>query len=101
MNVNETLKERGKRYGSFKSFSMTSQDFKKLLNFYLERQNCTLSDPHKEALDMILHKIGRIINGDPNYKDNWHDIAGYARLAEDECIEEVSEQGTQADPLGR
>ena len=33
---------------------------------------------------MILHKIGRILNGDPNYADSWHDIAGYAKLVEDE-----------------
>jgi hypothetical protein len=31
-------------------------------------------------LDMICHKIGRIINGDPDYADSWHDIAGYAQL---------------------
>lgn len=29
---------------------------------------------------MIVHKIGRILNGDPNYADSWHDIAGYATL---------------------
>lgn len=30
--------------------------------------------------EMIAHKIARILNGDPNYADNWHDIAGYATL---------------------
>jgi hypothetical protein len=29
---------------------------------------------------MIVHKIGRILNGDPNYDDSWADIAGYAQL---------------------
>ena len=29
---------------------------------------------------MILHKIGRILAGDPNHKDHWVDIAGYANL---------------------
>ena len=32
---------------------------------------------------MILHKLARILNGDPNYVDSWHDIAGYAILVED------------------
>lgn len=32
---------------------------------------------------MIAHKLGRIINGDPNYSDSWHDIAGYAKLVAD------------------
>lgn len=36
----------------------------------------------REALDMIFHKIGRIVCGDPNYADSWHDIAGYAKLVE-------------------
>jgi hypothetical protein len=38
----------------------------------------------KEALDMVAHKIGRILNGDPTYTDSWHDIAGYSKLVEDE-----------------
>jgi hypothetical protein len=29
---------------------------------------------------MIAHKLGRIVNGDPNYVDSWVDIAGYATL---------------------
>jgi hypothetical protein len=32
---------------------------------------------------MIAHKIGRILNGDPNYADSWIDIAGYAQLVAD------------------
>jgi hypothetical protein len=43
----------------------------------------TLADDQQEALDMICHKIGRIINGDPDYADSWHDIAGYAQLVAD------------------
>lgn len=29
---------------------------------------------------MICHKMARIINGDPNYRDSWDDVAGYATL---------------------
>src|SRR5690606_10084595 len=28
-------------------------------------------------------KIARILIGDPNYADNWHDIQGYAKLVEE------------------
>ena len=38
---------------------------------------------------MIQHKIGRILNGDPNYDDNWKDIAGYSKLIADELNGEV------------
>jgi hypothetical protein len=34
----------------------------------------------RESLDMIAHKIARILNGNPNVHDHWHDIAGYATL---------------------
>ena len=34
-----------------------------------------LNDAQTEALDMIFHKIGRILAGDPNFRDHWQDIA--------------------------
>ena len=37
----------------------------------------------KESLDLIATKIGRVLHGDFNAKDTWHDIAGYATLAEE------------------
>jgi hypothetical protein len=33
-----------------------------------------------ETLDMIAHKIGRIIAGNAAEPDHWRDIAGYAQL---------------------
>lgn len=47
-----------------------------------------LSSDKQEALEMIAHKIGRILNGDPNYKDSWTDIAGYAQLVADTLKDE-------------
>jgi len=38
---------------------------------------------HKQALTVIADKIARMLSGDPNYADNWHDIQGYAKLVED------------------
>ena len=41
----------------------------------------TPMDPdQREAMEMICQKMARIMNGDPNYSDSWHDIAGYATL---------------------
>ena len=49
-------------------------------------------DPVKRhALYMIAFKIARIVSGNPDHKDHWHDIAGYATLAEDRC--ETDTQG--------
>ena len=36
----------------------------------------------REALDMIAHKIGRILSGaDPHDRQHWEDLAGYAHAA--------------------
>lgn len=87
-NIDKTLEERGNRYGEFKRHALITQSFKFVTEDFLKSENKVLSHAHKEALEMIFHKIGRILNGDPNYKDSWHDIAGYAKLAEDSCIED-------------
>ena len=39
-----------------------------------------LNSAQQESLEMILHKIGRILEGNPNVEDHWDDIAGYAKL---------------------
>ena len=44
-----------------------------------------LTDPQKEALEMIAHKIGRILAGRPAFRDQWDDIAGYAKLVAYRC----------------
>lgn len=69
---------RRQRYGSFEGHAEVTQDLKRTVNGHLARRAKELSDVQREALEMICHKIGRIINGDPNYDDSWVDIAGYA-----------------------
>ena len=44
-----------------------------------------LEQTQRESLDMIAHKIGRILAGDPDFRDHWDDIAGYAKLVADKC----------------
>lgn len=83
-SVDATLAERGKRYGEFKEHAKITQSLK--YTMYQQPGWEKLSDDKKEALEMIAHKIGRILNGDPEYKDSWHDIGGYAKLAEDRCV---------------
>jgi hypothetical protein len=80
--VNDTLAERGSRYGSFVGHANITQDLKRVVRIYLDARKKELAPDQQEALDMIMHKIGRIINGDPNYADSWHDIAGYATLVD-------------------
>lgn len=72
------ITERGSRYGKFKDGAEIMQSLKDTVRDVDGWNNLTASQ--KEALDMIQHKIGRILNGDPTYDDSWKDIAGYATL---------------------
>lgn len=75
----EILKERGANYGAFKDQARISQNIKFAMS---DGKWDDLSSDKKEALEMIANKLGRIINGDSNYKDSWTDIIGYASLIE-------------------
>lgn len=77
-NINEILEGREARYGSFQSHSEISQDIKMTMGNMANWK--MLEDCQRESLEMIAHKIARILNGDFNYVDNWIDIAGYAML---------------------
>ena len=79
-DIEDTLHERGSRYGKFTGHAEITQDLKRLIAGHLDTRKKTLDDDQQEALDMICHKIGRIVNGNPNYDDSWRDIAGYAEL---------------------
>ena len=78
-----TLTERGSRYGSFVGHAAVTMSLKTLIAEAMKSRTKVLMPDQQEALDMICHKIGRIVNGDPNYADSWVDIAGYAKLVSD------------------
>jgi hypothetical protein len=84
-NLTDILTDRQKTHGDFEDHARITQRFKNV--FYAElqerdvREQAPLVHRQIEAIDMILHKIGRIIAGDPNYEDHWTDIAGYAQIA--------------------
>lgn len=80
-NIEQTLAERGSRYGSFEGHALITQGLKKIMQGTANWAK--LADDQREALEMIAHKIGRILNGDPNYHDSWHDIVGYTKLVAD------------------
>lgn len=82
MTVAETLQARGDRYGGFANLAAFSQHLKRELA--KAAGYSALSDCQKESIEMIALKLARILNGNPDHIDNWHDIAGYAQLVEAE-----------------
>lgn len=81
------ITERGSRYGKFKDGAEIMQELKDVMREVDGWRN--LMPSQREALDMIQHKIGRILNGDPTYDDSWKDIAGYATLIVNELNGEI------------
>ena len=78
--IDETLKKRGARYGEFGEHAKITQRLKDVMH---ESPNWEALEPaQKKALEMIVHKIGSILNGTPDYIDSWRDLVGYARLVE-------------------
>lgn len=79
-DIDTTLRERDDAYGEFSLQAEISQDLKEVMRHTPLYDD--LSPAMVEALEMILHKIARILNGDPTHTDSWHDVQGYARLVE-------------------
>ena len=97
-NIDETLKERGSRYGEFPEHAEITQGIKSAM---IDSNNWDgLDNDMKECLEMVAHKIGRILNGDPTYIDSWTDIIGYTRLVEKRLIDEQQTAKIFAFPIG-
>lgn len=83
-DVSATLAERGGRYGTFIDHAHIAQGLQEVLH---SAPNWSKLDPDmRQALCVICDKMARILNGDPYYGDNWHDIQGYARLVENRIL---------------
>lgn len=80
-NVNEILQERAQTHGDYTDHAETTQKLKDIIRSGRTYGQCSAHE--RETLDMIAHKIGRIVSGDPHFHDHWIDISGYAKLSAD------------------
>lgn len=80
MNIDDTLAERGKRYGMFVEHAAIAQNIQDVMRVVPGWGR--LASDQKQALTVIADKIARMLNGDPDWIDNWHDVIGYAKLVE-------------------
>lgn len=77
-DLSQILEERHEQYGPFDGQARIAQDLKTVMRNTPGWADLTCSQA--EALEMVAHKIARVLNGDPNYADSWVDIAGYVQL---------------------
>ena len=81
------LTERGATHGNWYDNARISQQTKLLWQRQDGWSNLTVTQ--REALDMIAHKVGRILAGNPHFADHWADLSGYATLVVrelEECL---------------
>lgn len=76
----EILAERQKTHGEFRDHAAIAQGLKAVMCNRFAPQWTKLTNSQREALEMIQHKVARILNGNNNHRDHWDDIAGYATL---------------------
>jgi hypothetical protein len=80
-DIRTILAERGKTHGDYAEHAEITQKIKMIMHsrpIWL-----ALAHHERETLDMIAHKIGRVLAGNPHFEDHWRDIAGYATLSAD------------------
>jgi len=77
-SVEQTLNKRQQQYGNFEDVAETTEDLFQVLKGGASFVN--LSKSQRMALYMICSKMARLVNGDVNHKDSWHDISGYSQL---------------------
>lgn len=93
--LTDTLAERGARYGDFTDHATVAQQLQDVM--HNTANWARLSADKKQALQVIADKQARILTGDPEYRDSWHDIQGYAKLVEDRCA--PADRATQPLPF--
>ena len=83
MTVEATLAERGKSYGEFRDGAKIAMDMFAIVT--AAPSYAAMTADKQYAAFMVCAKLARLLNGDPEHRDSWLDIAGYAQLAHDRC----------------
>jgi len=97
--VTEILEERQSTHGTFEESATTVQRIKVIMRSTPNWDK--LSNAQREALEMIQHKIGRILHGDPYLLDSVRDIIGYAQLVYDELESKEGSTDVKTERIAR
>lgn len=83
--LDEVLKERKGQHGNFLDHSKIAQSLKRTVKSGVSYNQ--LTDIELEGLEMMLHKIARIVSGNPHLREHWIDCSGYSTLVANSCTE--------------
>lgn len=87
--IKNILDERYDQYGSFEINANIAQNLKGIASIGTSLK--AMEPYQKEAIEMILNKVSRIVCGDSDYLDSWMDIIGYASLV----VEVIERKGAK------
>jgi hypothetical protein len=77
--TNPAVPNRDHQHGGLDAVGITSQQIKDSMREGVNWKTNSLHPAAKESLDMIAHKIARVLSGsNPHDFQHWEDIAGYA-----------------------
>jgi len=82
MSIDAMLAERGTTYGEYPVGAKIAMDLFDVAQASPSYRKMTAAQQY--AVFMILAKLSRALNGDPNYIDSWRDASSYARLVADD-----------------
>lgn len=77
----EVLKDRKKTHGPYEESSKFVQLIKSSAR--TSPQWMSMKPHQQETIDMVAHKLGRILYGNANFVDSWRDLIGYIQLSSD------------------
>ena len=90
-DINATLAQRNATHGDYREQAAFAQQFKRMMR---AGRNWERLDFHQaQSLEEIANKVPRILCGNYNDGEHWHDIGGYARLVEIELHAQAQAQG--------
>jgi len=78
MTIKAILAERGATYGEYPVGAKIAMDLFDVAQASPSYRKMTAAQQY--AVFMILAKLSRALNGDPNHVDDWADVVGYATL---------------------
>ena len=78
MSIGAMLAERGASYGEYPVGAKIAMDLFDVAQASPSYRKMTAAQQY--AVFMILAKLSRALNGDPNHIDDWRDVVGYATL---------------------
>lgn len=83
-DINKLTDSRATTHGKFSDHARITQRLKGVIHDELRHRQARKQPPltfkELEAIEMIFHKIGRVVAGESSFRDHWDDIAGYATL---------------------